>query len=1024
VLERRVRELRQDYETFRREQQSEMAEFGATLSGTSYKILATIRGHARVAALGKGVSVEPFRRERLELTGEKTAYRKHADDAVLEVSILESAVEDIRRDVVVRRCRVHEREVDGLVDAVQKTLMAISQAKDQYQPLEAKMKRVMERELTDIVEEERFIQDEHPRLEEAGEKCLRLTNTLETLKQVAVVQFHRTPLVPYFAPVANPDRAALLDNIKSVTPNHTHRVESIEMAECVQHKKKELVMRREGINRFESQLRKQREHLHKMESTPDLEDRQAKKIVRLYLEEKAEREAELAREIKLERTVAERKRKEEREKMKERLQRQREDEKKMQRWREGEKKKMQRQRGKRVVERLKNGAGEQQSSQSVAGDDENGEWYHHQEIEEGSIRFSSSFSSTASLLEHVRSLGGWSSDSTSLQEQNTTAPKQNGSNTSAPEERQSSELKDHKHTSTEARCDKNRSNSHQISERESSTMDETSGGHKVRNHSGIKPKPPQKQSSDNGRGKDQLQVALGNSQKAAKKKKVQTETRLPQSNAASNGLKTKPQKAQSLPRDNPPLSKYESPQLKTATPRLQRLNNEARGTQSPTTGLQAVLRTNQTRSPLPHKQTNQIVRGRITQTAKAPTKFQRQRAPLNDVVVAASPPGRHVASSEALLDDHHHQQIHNGTAKAPLSSTATSQLANTPSKVRKSIGYMGEFENQASIYDLLEKKPEKKRRSRKDDRLDKGFQTPTFDPQVRPDNDQELQESELLSPHANSQPENIEFISNPSYERRSDPVNKQNGHTPTNTGGVCQSYMPTSKMPMAVVIDSGTPRNTKMQQVLRGSNRGWQNSESDSSETGRVHSVLSDHSTMTHSSVTHQSVLSAGQQSISSGGFSTGSRSDAPPTSIKLHSHVTSRPLALQPHTHGETHSGLPVPRNRYHPRGDETGTGRSRQHVAPHPPPHRQTTRVPKQTVRDETALTSYPRFQSREDHTARLHHEDQPSRRHRTKHQLGVLPGTGQLAHVLKPHPDHAHHLLHPAKNNRHPDRAGSLV
>ena len=49
VLERRVRELRQDYETFRREQQSEMAEFGATLSGTSYKILATIRGHARVA---------------------------------------------------------------------------------------------------------------------------------------------------------------------------------------------------------------------------------------------------------------------------------------------------------------------------------------------------------------------------------------------------------------------------------------------------------------------------------------------------------------------------------------------------------------------------------------------------------------------------------------------------------------------------------------------------------------------------------------------------------------------------------------------------------------------------------------------------------------------------------------------------------------------------------------------------------------------------------------------------------------
>ena len=43
-------------------------------------------------------------------------------------------MEDIRRDVVVRRCRVHEREVDGLVDAVQKTLMAISQAKGQHKP--------------------------------------------------------------------------------------------------------------------------------------------------------------------------------------------------------------------------------------------------------------------------------------------------------------------------------------------------------------------------------------------------------------------------------------------------------------------------------------------------------------------------------------------------------------------------------------------------------------------------------------------------------------------------------------------------------------------------------------------------------------------------------------------------------------------------------------------------------------------------------------------------------------------------
>ena len=44
------------------------------------------------AALGKGVSVEPFRRERLELTEEKTAYRKQADDTVLEVRLVGTRV--------------------------------------------------------------------------------------------------------------------------------------------------------------------------------------------------------------------------------------------------------------------------------------------------------------------------------------------------------------------------------------------------------------------------------------------------------------------------------------------------------------------------------------------------------------------------------------------------------------------------------------------------------------------------------------------------------------------------------------------------------------------------------------------------------------------------------------------------------------------------------------------------------------------------------------------------------------------
>ena len=49
MIQRRVGELREDYEALRKEQQSEMAEFSLGLRGTSYKIMAAIRGHARIA---------------------------------------------------------------------------------------------------------------------------------------------------------------------------------------------------------------------------------------------------------------------------------------------------------------------------------------------------------------------------------------------------------------------------------------------------------------------------------------------------------------------------------------------------------------------------------------------------------------------------------------------------------------------------------------------------------------------------------------------------------------------------------------------------------------------------------------------------------------------------------------------------------------------------------------------------------------------------------------------------------------
>ena len=853
---------------------------------------------------------------------------------------------------------------------------------------------------------------------------MKLSATLDTLKQVAAVQFHRTPLVPYFPPTPNPDRLSLMENIKAVAPNHTHRVESIEMAECVQHRKKELVMKREGIKRFESQLRIQRELLHKMDSTSELENRQAKKMIQLYMDEKAQREAELAREIKLERKVAERKHKEERERVKERLQRQREEEKK--------KTRVEQLRGRGETDQLS-------STQSSVGDDGSSEWYHHGDGEEESIHFSSSFSSTASLLEHVRSMNGWSSDNASLQEKDGSAQvKEEGNSLQENCQLPAVEVNSGQH-------DEAMINTHQSSEYDSGTVEETSAKEQRNHHRQYESDPRERQSSGDSRVSEQVLPA-----KFLKpSKKVKQESRQPQAN--SNGQRNRREKVQSLAKETSAhRSKYEAKLVQQ-----KKLNNETRSAvQSPTTGLQSIFRANQTQG-LPHKHTNQVsshtrmkkMAQPVRQSGGRPAvqKLNRKRVPLNDT--SASPSARRVASSETILDNPRSKHGHSGPAKRPI-STAT-QLAQTPPKVRKSTGSIGVSGDQAGIYDLLEKKPADPKRAsqqkKRDERLERGFQTPTFDPHVRASEDESNSQPSggaISCTASNSQPENLEFIVNPSYESRATatssqrkedsagerealPFSDRESKTRKLNGpvdSVGQSFVPTSKKARQVVISPEGPRSPRVQ---LGPNRGWQNSESDSSETSRVRSGLSNHSSPRHS----------GQQSNSSAGFSSSGHSEATPISHTLHSHVSSRTSRhlMQPHMGGgsddpRAHSGLPVPRKRYqsHPR-DHMDIARGRP-VAPHPPPHRPTTQVPMPTVHDEGALTSYPRFQRREDHQARLHMGSQPARspRHRTRQMGVVLPGTGQqVAQVSRPRPDHAH-VPHPPKNSssRHSEIAGSLV
>ena len=155
-------------------------------------------------------------------------------------------------------------------------------------------------------------------MQEASETCQKLSQTLDTMKQYAAVQSHRTPLIPLFLPVPNPDRHTLMDNISAITPNHTHRVESLELAENVLLKRRALHSPvKSKLKQFESALRVQSDHLRPTKFLSDFEKRRAMKLKAMFLEDKFHREKQLEQELELERKNAEKKRNEEKRRLEE-----------------------------------------------------------------------------------------------------------------------------------------------------------------------------------------------------------------------------------------------------------------------------------------------------------------------------------------------------------------------------------------------------------------------------------------------------------------------------------------------------------------------------------------------------------------------------------------------------------------------------------------------------------------------------------------------------------------------------------
>jgi len=195
-----------------------------------------------------GAGDQPIRAQRYQVNNHVTGYRDDTERVQKDLADLEITVEELRTDVVSRRCRVNQTEVESMALALSNISKSLAELKGKFPKLQDEMKSVMAGEMEVVVHEEKFIKEEPVRLDDSLKRCKKLTGTLFTLKRLADVQDQRPPSIPKIdtAPPSSDDRKAVLQNIQAAIPNH-------EAAESAIERKKKLTERTEALG-FEKSL--------------------------------------------------------------------------------------------------------------------------------------------------------------------------------------------------------------------------------------------------------------------------------------------------------------------------------------------------------------------------------------------------------------------------------------------------------------------------------------------------------------------------------------------------------------------------------------------------------------------------------------------------------------------------------------------------------------------------------------------------------------------------------------------------
>ncbi|KAL7269916.1 Bud site selection protein 6 [Rhizina undulata] len=241
-----IRDLRKDLAVLRQVYSTFVADINSSMT--------TIK--AKASSVKAVAAVLPTNEGRAQLESGKKVLSTDADNLVTRVEDLQDTVEDLRKDVVQRGVRPLPRQIDTVKKEISRARLELKKMDDYIKREKPVFRRVWERELEVVCEEQEFFNMQENLIEDLQDDLDKATQTFQLVEQcteqqskhgggatgpVVLRNVSRSQAFGQTAEDVDPTEAkdSVLSEVRALRPNHEGRLEAIERAEKARAKELE-----------------------------------------------------------------------------------------------------------------------------------------------------------------------------------------------------------------------------------------------------------------------------------------------------------------------------------------------------------------------------------------------------------------------------------------------------------------------------------------------------------------------------------------------------------------------------------------------------------------------------------------------------------------------------------------------------------------------------------------------------------------------------------------------------------------